>query len=128
MEGDDRFFVLSTAAGVTVRLFGGLGSDTINVAGDAPAVEADDLLGHSGLIEHVVQSDNAFWTGIAVDGIAADIADDDEPAIVLTQSGGPPRSTSAGRRPTPTRSSSRAPRPRRSWSPWPHPTARRTPT
>ena len=84
--GDDRFFVLSTAPGVQVRLFGSLGSDTINVAGDAPAVEADDLLGHNGLIEHFVTSAEAFWTGIAVDGIAADIADDDEPAIVLTES------------------------------------------
>ncbi len=84
--GDDSFFVLSTAPGVQVRLFGSLGSDTVNVAGDAPAVEADDLLGHNGLIEHFVTSVESFWNGIAVDGLAADIADDDEPAIVLSES------------------------------------------
>ena len=104
--GDDRFFVLSTAPGVQTRIFGWLGCDTINVAGDAPAVEADDLLGHNGLIEHFVTSAEAFWTGIAVDGIAADIADDDEPAIVLTPIGRLDGGrTSAARRATRTRSS-----------------------
>ena len=34
LEGDDQFFVQSTAFGVVYRVIGGLGSDTINVAGD----------------------------------------------------------------------------------------------
>ena len=34
LEGDDEFFVQSTAAGVAYRVIGGLGSDTINVTGD----------------------------------------------------------------------------------------------
>ena len=34
LEGDDEFFVLSTKFGVAYRVIGGLGSDTINVAGD----------------------------------------------------------------------------------------------
>ena len=34
LEGDDTFDVLSTRAGVATRVIGGLGSDTINVAGD----------------------------------------------------------------------------------------------
>ena len=34
LEGDDEFFVQSTAFGVAYRVIGGLGSDTINVTGD----------------------------------------------------------------------------------------------
>jgi hypothetical protein len=34
LEGDDEFFVQSTAFGVSYRVIGGLGSDTINVTGD----------------------------------------------------------------------------------------------
>ena len=34
LEGDDQFFVLSTAYGVAYRVIGGLGSDTISVLGD----------------------------------------------------------------------------------------------
>ncbi len=87
MEGDDTFIVQSTKAGVQTRIFGGLGSDTINVASDAPAVVANDLLGHSGLIEHIVLGGGG-WTGTAVDGIAAEIVDDDEPAFVVRPVGG----------------------------------------
>ena len=87
MEGDDTFIVQSTKANVQTRIFGGLGSDTINVASDAPAVVANDLLGHSGLIEHIVLGGGG-WTGTAVDGIAAEIVDDDEPAFVVKPVGG----------------------------------------
>ena len=34
LEGDDEFFIISWRAGVALRVIGGLGSDTINVAGD----------------------------------------------------------------------------------------------
>ena len=34
LEGDDEFFVQSTAFGVAYRVIGGLGSDSINVTGD----------------------------------------------------------------------------------------------
>jgi hypothetical protein len=37
LEGDDQFFVVSTAFGVAYRVIGGLGSDAINVAGDVTA-------------------------------------------------------------------------------------------
>ena len=37
LEGDDEFFVQSTAFGVAYRVIGGLGSDTINVTGDVTA-------------------------------------------------------------------------------------------
>ena len=36
LEGDDQFFVQSTAFGVLYRVIGGLGSDTINVAATSP--------------------------------------------------------------------------------------------
>jgi len=56
MEGNDTFFEFSTPEGVDLQLIGGLGSDTFNVAGgtDGKAIDvvADDLRGHSGLIEH----------------------------------------------------------------------------
>ena len=87
MEGDDRFFVLSTKAGVRTRIFGGLGSDTVNVGADAPAVVANDLLGHSGLIEHTVTGPDA-WMNLAIQGLGVDVADEDEPGVVITQSGG----------------------------------------
>ena len=55
-EGNDTITVLATPPGVDVEVYGGLGSDTIDVAGDAPVVAADDLTGHSGLITHSVES------------------------------------------------------------------------
>jgi Ca2+-binding RTX toxin-like protein len=101
-EGDDTFYVLSTHPDVETRIYGGLGSDTVNVGGDLPNVtgedvlwvQADDLRGHSGLIRHLVgctATDPAAcdgWDGLFVDGIAADIVDDDEPAIAISESGG----------------------------------------
>ncbi|MFN8136916.1 MAG: calcium-binding protein [Propionicimonas sp.] len=38
MQGDDRIYVLSTSAEVAVSVFGGLGSDRIQVGGSAPDV------------------------------------------------------------------------------------------
>ncbi|HEX7167002.1 MAG TPA: Calx-beta domain-containing protein [Acidimicrobiales bacterium] len=87
-EGDDEFFVLSTPQGVQVRIFGGLGSDTINVGADAPAVFGDDLLGHTGLVANSVESTTGAWDLTHIDGIAAEIADNDEPVIVITESAG----------------------------------------
>jgi Ca2+-binding RTX toxin-like protein len=94
MEGDDVFYVLSTSANVETAIFGGLGSDTVNVAADVrttigplvgvPAVQANDLLGHSGLLTNAVEQTSGMWVGVPVDGIGAEIVDDDAPAVVLT--------------------------------------------
>ena len=47
LEGDDEFFVLSTAFGVAYRVIGGLGSDTINVTGDVVEdIVTRELEGH----------------------------------------------------------------------------------
>ena len=57
LEGDDQFFVQSTAFGVLYRVIGGLGSDTINVASSVTAdIQTRELEGASGAINHLVQS------------------------------------------------------------------------
>ncbi len=94
MEGDDLIYVLSTNPNVETAIFGGLGSDTINVAADVrnkigplvdvPAVQANDLMGHSGLLMNAVESTSTLWLGVPVDGIGAEIIDDDAPAVILT--------------------------------------------
>ena len=55
LEGDDQFFVLSTAYGVAYRVIGGLGSDRITVAGDVTAdIVTRELEGLSGAVDHIV--------------------------------------------------------------------------
>jgi hypothetical protein len=48
----------------------------------------NDLLGHSGLITHSVVSGDDTFNGVQVEGISANVADDDEPAIRITPSEG----------------------------------------
>ena len=90
--GDDRFFILGTSAGVLTKITGSMGSDTFFANGPTPDVVSNDLLGHSGLISHTVDSSFAFgasdFSGIKVMGIAVNVADDDEPAIRITVSDG----------------------------------------
>ena len=58
LEGDDEFFVQSTAFGVAYRVIGGLGSDTINVTGDVTEdIVTRELEGLSGAVDHLVTSD-----------------------------------------------------------------------
>ena len=95
-EGDDTFTVLSTPPGVQIRIFGGLGSDTINVGADAQTVFADDLLGHSGVISSSVESIDGTWNGIHVDGVVAEIADNDAPNVIITESDGSTRVREGG--------------------------------
>ena len=87
-EGDDRFFVLSTNPDLQTVITGGLGADTFNVAGDTPPVISNDLLGHSGIITHSVTSSDEAYDGLSVEGISANVADNDEPAIVVVESDG----------------------------------------
>ena len=57
LEGDDEFFVQSTAYGVAYRVIGGLGSDTINVTGDVTDdIVTRELEGLSGAVDHLVTS------------------------------------------------------------------------
>ncbi|HXK37121.1 MAG TPA: hypothetical protein VJ553_06080, partial [Candidatus Paceibacterota bacterium] len=91
-EGDDRFFVLSTDADVVTEIDGGLGSDSFFVGGspsDAPIpVISRDLRGYSGVILHEVESADLLYEGITVDSISANVADNEVPFIVVTESGG----------------------------------------
>ena len=84
MEGNDRFYVQSTNPNVETRIVGGLGSDRIEIAGHAPTVQADDLLGHTGIVTASIETATGTWSGIPIDGIAADIADADAPMVVVT--------------------------------------------
>ena len=57
LEGDDQFFVLSTAYGVAYRVIGGLGSDHDLVAGDVTTdIVTRELEGLSGAVDHIVTS------------------------------------------------------------------------
>ncbi len=91
-EGDDRFYVQSTSEKFITRISGGLGNDTFSMSGDVPPVVSNDLLGHSGIIKHSIEvggDDGAgYAAGFKIDGVSANVADDDEPAIRITQSGG----------------------------------------
>jgi len=71
-EGDDEIYILSTSAMVETSIFGGLGSDRISVAGDAPEViseggtrtaEAGTHL--AGTIQGVLNIDGAAGEGSA---------------------------------------------------------------
>ena len=88
--GDDRFFVQSTGPTFTTEIDGGLGSDFISVEGPTPVngVISNDLLGHSGIITHSVESSDGSYSGINVVGVSANVADDDTPGIVVTESNG----------------------------------------
>jgi len=86
--GDDRFFILGTSAGILTKITGGLGSDTFFANGPTPDVVSNDLLGHSGLITHSVDSLDSNFSGIKVQGISANVGDDDEPFIRVISSDG----------------------------------------
>ena len=87
-EGNDRFFIQGTAPGTSVILSGSLGSDVFFVGGQAPDIISRDLLGHSGIIAHGVASNDPNFDGLRTDEIAANVGDNDEAGIVITEEGG----------------------------------------
>ena len=89
-EGDDRFFTLGTSPNFTTTIVGGLGSDLFDVNGPTPAngVIANSLLGHSGIISNLVSSGDTNYDGLKAVGISANVADNDEPGVVITPSFG----------------------------------------
>jgi len=84
-EGNDRFFVQSTKETFLTEIFGGLGEDTFNMSGDTPPVVSNDLLGHSGIVTHSIESTDSLFDGQSIFGLSANVADNDEPAIVLRE-------------------------------------------
>ncbi|RLC95970.1 MAG: hypothetical protein DRI46_14295, partial [Chloroflexi bacterium] len=92
LEGDDQFFVLSTAFGVAYRVIGGLGSDTINVASDVQAdIVTRELEGLSGDINHLVRSSgllsDPLYDGLPVDGLDYNLATPDLGVVVIEETG-----------------------------------------
>ena len=86
LEGDDQFFVLSTAFGVAYRVIGGLGSDQINVAGDVTAdIVTRELEGLSGAVDHIVRSDDPRYDGLVVDGVPYNLATGNTGVVVITR-------------------------------------------
>ncbi|MBK5565794.1 hypothetical protein [Ensifer sp. SSB1] len=89
LEGDDEFFVQSTAFGVAYRVIGGLGSDTINVTGDVTEdIVTRELEGASGAVDHLVTSGDALYDGVLVDGFDYNVASGEEGIIRIDETGG----------------------------------------
>jgi hypothetical protein len=90
LEGDDEFFVQSTAFGVAYRVIGGLGSDTINVTGDVTEdIVTRELEGASGAVDHLVRSEgDRFYDGVVVDGFDYNVASASEGVVVIKESNG----------------------------------------
>jgi Ca2+-binding RTX toxin-like protein/phage tail sheath gpL-like len=95
LEGNDTFFIDSTAENVALEIVGGRGSDTFNVGGGDPdkpiTVVSNDLQGHSGLVMQHVSSDDPRYQDVYAEWISANVADNDEAGIVITFCGGQPR-------------------------------------
>jgi len=87
LEGDDEFFVLSTAVGVSYRVIGGLGSDVINVGGDVTEdIVTRELEGASGTVNHLVRSEgDVLYDGLVVDGFDYNVARDGEGLVVINE-------------------------------------------
>ena len=89
LEGDDAIDVLSTAPGVATRVIGGLGNDTINVAGDVTGdVFALDIEGTSSTINHAVSSSDPLYNGLLAAGLDLSVARAGQGSIVITETGG----------------------------------------
>ncbi|MCH5374711.1 MAG: hypothetical protein JJ992_12105, partial [Planctomycetes bacterium] len=89
-EGDDRFFVQSTGVETVTEIDGGLGSDSFFVGGNpsrAPvAVISNDFRGHSGIILHSVESSDAAWNSVPVEGVSANVGDNEEDFVIVRES------------------------------------------
>ena len=92
-EGNDTFNVISTSPNMSTVILGGLGSDTFNVAGrpnrlDPLTVTSNDLQGHSGVITQSVESGDLSYDAMNIDGISANVYDNDEAGVMIRQSSG----------------------------------------
>ncbi|MEH6829476.1 MAG: calcium-binding protein [Sulfitobacter sp.] len=87
LEGDDTFYILSTAAGAVTNVIGGLGSDTFDVTGDVTGqIISADLEGRSGLVNHQVTSDDDDYDQTFAAGLGTTIADPVQGAVIIGQS------------------------------------------
>ncbi|MFZ1411071.1 MAG: hypothetical protein WAS07_06420, partial [Micropruina sp.] len=90
LEGDDEFFVQSTAFGVAYRVIGGLGSDTINVTGDiVEDIVVRELEGISGYVNHLVTSDSDVgYDGLPTDGVETNVVRGEVGLVVIEETNG----------------------------------------
>jgi Ca2+-binding RTX toxin-like protein len=98
LEGDDQFFVQSTAYGVAYRVIGGLGSDMISVTGDVTAdIVTRELEGLSGAVDHIVTSPtDPGYDGLTADGVPYNLATQDLGIIVIREQTGGTRVREGG--------------------------------
>ena len=88
VEGDDDFFVLSTASDVMTTVVGGLGSDTVNVGGDVTqTIASRELEGFSGIINHSIGSAvDASYDQLLAPGIDLNIGTLDQGQVLIIES------------------------------------------
>jgi len=85
IEGNDLITILSTDPTLITTIYAGKGSDIIAITPENPqTIVANDLRGHSGLIDHIVSSSGSY-NALTVDGVAVNVADADGPEVVVTE-------------------------------------------
>lgn len=79
-EGNDRIYILSTAAHTAMGAVGDLGSDTFFIAPEqAEPVISRTFKGHSGIVDHDISSSLApEYRDLVVEGIQAFVTDDEK--------------------------------------------------
>ncbi len=86
LEGDDTIDVLSTPPGMAVRVIGGLGNDTINVAGDvAGDVVSRDINGTSSTITDRITSADPAYDGLVAEGLSLSVARPDQGQVIIDE-------------------------------------------
>ncbi len=95
MSGNDRFYIAGTRDDVAVTLIGGQGSDTFNVGGgnvdangnEQPiAVVSNDLMGHSGIIDHIISSSGGSgprYTNAENQEVSVNVMDNEDTGVML---------------------------------------------
>ena len=90
LDGNDQFDVQSVAAGTTVTLIGGGGSDTFNVGGDVTQkITARQANGQTAYVNYGVTSDDPAYSGLVVSGTALQVATPQTSTVLVRQPGGP---------------------------------------
>src|SRR5205085_7179263 len=89
LEGNDTFFVLSTAPGVLTTLIGNAGSDTFDIGGDVTLpIVAASAAGLSGFVNHSISSTDPAYADIFAPGVAVNVAGAQSGLVVISQTGG----------------------------------------
>ncbi len=88
LEGDDTFYVQSTAANMAVTVIGGLGSDFISIGGDVTNdIVSLEVEGSSGIVNHAVNSLDPAFNGNFVDGLRLNVANENSGLFEINSSG-----------------------------------------